>query len=328
MSWGGALGGMGRGLSSIANKYIDEELAQERAKMLADLQLKSAKDLDEYQLSEPRQAKLRDNATAASLAQKAAERQAATEGVNDTAYQGALDTQSANDTRRRVTSENALVEGTTPTKITAANQIEDGTRGSRMKTVQEETNIRTNGQIRAHNSTKQPDPSAKLRPEDKAMLDWLSKEQERVVTEVVKAKAADGGWDTKRNPGQAELEKRLNTLNLQRAAILERYREGGTDGGNDPLGVRGKPGAADSKPDAAPAPGAAPTPKKAEPAPAKTYEQLSAESMAKADDRLLRRLASSKGHKDQKAAAEELARRQKQWDEEAAEQQTTGFGFN
>jgi hypothetical protein len=259
MSWGGALGGMGRGLSSIANKYIDEELAQERAKMLADLQLKSAKDLDEYQLSEPRQAKLRDNATAASLAQKAAERQAATEGVNDTAYQGALDTQSANDTRRRVTSENALVEGTTPTKIKATNQIEDGTRGSRMKTVQEETNIRTNGQIRAHNSTKQPDPSAKLRPDDKAMLDWLSKEQERVVTEVVKAKAADGGWDTKRNPGQAELEKRLSTLSLQREAILAKYREGDA-GGNDPLGIRGKPGAADSKPDAttAPAP-AAPT---------------------------------------------------------------------
>lgn len=356
-AFGGALAGAGRALSSISNKYIDEELAQERAKMLADLQLKSAKDLDEYQMSEPRQAKLRENASAASLAQKAAERQATVQGVGDAAYQGALDTNAANDTRRRVTSENALIEGTTPTKITAANQIEDGTRGSRMATVREETKIRADGQIRATNATREAGGiGAKLADYEKVLGRTLT-EAERLTLmglkkpdkdndELLKMareatqKALEGG-SIKPEEAAGYTTKILSgyRAEAQGQALMTRVGEARASGHvGELIGSMRSQGLSEQqlaglfKPEelkASPAPAAGnnPLPRKA-PEPQKSYEQLSAESLAKADDRQLRRLAGIKGHKDQKAAAEELARRQKLWDEAAAEQQTTGFGFN
>jgi hypothetical protein len=302
MSWGGALGGMGRGLSSIANKYIDEELAQERAKMLADLQLKSAKDLDEYQLSEPRQAKLRDNATQATLSQASATRQAATDGVNDTAYQDGLNRNSQLTATRAGQATVTQLGIETPARVDAANRVEEGTRASLLTTAREKAKIEGDARIRVTNATRpeEKDPLAKIKP----------------------------GWDTKRNPAQAELMERVQILATRRDAILDSYSEGQGGGLGDLVKQAREASGKANAPAPGQAQGAAPTPKKAEPAPAKTYEQLSAEFIANADDRQLRQLAKSKGHKDQKAAEQELARRKQLWEEADAGRTTSGFGFN
>jgi hypothetical protein len=330
MSWGGALGGMGRGLSSIANKYIDEELAQERAKMLADLQLKSAKDLDEYQLSDERQAKLRDNATQATLSQASATRQAATDGVNDTAYQDGLNRNSQLTATRAGQATVTQLGIETPARVDAANRVEEGTRASLLTTAREKAKIEGDARIRVTNATRpeEKDPLAKIKPVDRERLAGINAELKQINEQVVKAKATDGGWDTKRNPAQAELMERVQILATRRDAILDSYSEGQGGGLGDLVKQAREASGKANAPAPGQAQGAAPTPKKAEPAPAKTYEQLSAEFIANADDRQLRQLAKSKGHKDQKAAEQELARRKQLWEEADAGRTTSGFGFN
>jgi hypothetical protein len=136
MSLGGALAGLGRGVANLANKYIDEELAQQRAEFLADLQFKGQVRLDEYQLSEGRQEKLRTNATQLTLASKAAERQAAVDGAGDGAYQDALDTTARRDTQRKIDGEVAVLDGTADAKVRATNKITEGTAPVKLKTDQ------------------------------------------------------------------------------------------------------------------------------------------------------------------------------------------------
>lgn len=120
---GRGLAGAGAAAAGLASKYIDEELAQERAKFLADLQHQQTVRTEEYTQSAPVQARRRENATAATLAQGAATRQSELEGLTDTTYQGArrahADQEAADGTRRDV----EAIKAKTPAEVERASLI-------------------------------------------------------------------------------------------------------------------------------------------------------------------------------------------------------------
>lgn len=58
--WGRVAAGVGSAAVNITNKYIDEELSQQRAQFMSDLRVKETKALDDYQMSEGRVARQRE----------------------------------------------------------------------------------------------------------------------------------------------------------------------------------------------------------------------------------------------------------------------------
>lgn len=116
-------GGVGGAAASIASKYMDEELAAQRAQTFADIQressLRSERELDAQRNAPERLARDRENARQGVLAKASAEREGVVAGVNDPAYQGAKDQETLMETRRRVKAENDLVEGTKGAKLRA-----------------------------------------------------------------------------------------------------------------------------------------------------------------------------------------------------------------
>lgn len=146
--FGRAAAGIGAAAAQTANKYIDEAIQTERAQALADIAHANMVRGDEYNLSAPRQEKLRQNASDAALSQAAAARRGVVEGTTDTAYQSALDTNAERDTGReltkqktilqeltpaRIAAEKAVLEGLTPAKIAAEKQTIEGTMGVKAK---------------------------------------------------------------------------------------------------------------------------------------------------------------------------------------------------
>jgi len=116
-AWARALGGAGAAASGIANKYIDEEIQNNRAQFLADLQHQNMVRGDKYQLSDERQAQVRKNATDATMAQGAAQRANQVAGATDTTYQGALDTEAKLGATRKIDAEKQALTELTPAKI-------------------------------------------------------------------------------------------------------------------------------------------------------------------------------------------------------------------
>jgi hypothetical protein len=90
---GRAFAGFGAGVSSLASRYIDEELQANRLKLHTELQHQAAVRMDQYQNDPARRGMLREeagkDATAAALAGAAGQRAAAVAGEGDTAYQAA-----------------------------------------------------------------------------------------------------------------------------------------------------------------------------------------------------------------------------------------------
>jgi hypothetical protein len=98
-----ALAGAGSGASAIASKYIDEQLAQQRAQVLADIQFNSAKRLDEYTNDPTRRAGLREQAGQDTLSQA---------GFVDQARMATLGNTQLTDAE--IAQKNAVLEGTGP----------------------------------------------------------------------------------------------------------------------------------------------------------------------------------------------------------------------
>lgn len=67
--FGRALAGFGQGASQLANKWINEEVQQQRAQFMADLQMKQAKDREEWEQSPEVQGRRTTNATTRALAE-------------------------------------------------------------------------------------------------------------------------------------------------------------------------------------------------------------------------------------------------------------------
>lgn len=109
-AFGRALAGGGAAVASLSAKYIDEELAQQRMQAHAELQRLTAKNIreddDAFRNDPTRIARDRENRKQDALATAATARQAELEGLNDTALQGARESQkdrdAAGDTRRKV----------------------------------------------------------------------------------------------------------------------------------------------------------------------------------------------------------------------------------
>lgn len=90
---GRAFAGFGAGVSQLAQRYMSEEDAANRAKLMAELQHQNMVRADQYQNDPTRRGMLRDLAAkdteSATTAQAAAQRAAAVAGEGDTAYQAA-----------------------------------------------------------------------------------------------------------------------------------------------------------------------------------------------------------------------------------------------
>lgn len=116
-AFGRALAGAGQAGAAIANKYIDEDLAKQRAQAFADIQHANTVRAEEYQQSAPVQERRASNAANQTLLQAAAGRKAKTEGMGDAGYQAALDAESDAETGRKVKSANQVLEGTTDAEV-------------------------------------------------------------------------------------------------------------------------------------------------------------------------------------------------------------------
>lgn len=118
-----ALAGGGEAAASIASKYIDADIADQRAKMLEEIRFNSAKRLDQYQNSPDRQATLRENTRQATLSQSAATREGELQGYKDEGYQGArtaqLDRDAASSAQRTIAGKKEELAQLTPEQIKA-----------------------------------------------------------------------------------------------------------------------------------------------------------------------------------------------------------------
>lgn len=255
---GRGIAGAGAAAGSLANKYIDEELAANKAKMLADLQHSSAVKLDQYNLSPERQAQLRTNATDATLAQGDATRQSELAGINDADYQagvqGKKDSDATAETRREI----AKLQAMTPAQIEAKNAATKGT--MTIEAQREALIAEARERMKAkYDTTGGAGGGLKLPPGVKATADRMDDDLKQINAAIVKAQA-EGSWEPDRNPSQKQLIATQRATQLRYSQLIAPYLPGAKPGGADPLGIMGDEPA--QKPGAAPA--AAPKP--AEPA--------------------------------------------------------------
>lgn len=119
--FGRALAGLGAGAAGLASRYIDEELAQQRAQALSDIQFANAKRTEQWQQSDEVQTPRLMNQ------RKALEMQ------NQVTLQGKESEASSPTLRQaRVDNEVAMLEGTTPARIAAENALVEGTAGTKL----------------------------------------------------------------------------------------------------------------------------------------------------------------------------------------------------
>lgn len=125
---GRALAGGGAAVASLAGKYIDEDLAQQRMQAQAELQRMTAKaireDDDAFRNDPTRIARDRQTRKDDALAAASTAREAELAGLNDTTLQGAREAQkdrdARGDTRRRVDSRKTELEELAPAEAKAA----------------------------------------------------------------------------------------------------------------------------------------------------------------------------------------------------------------
>lgn len=125
---GRALAGGGAAVASLASKYIDEDLAQQRMQAHAELQRLTAKNIreddDAFRNDPTRIARDRANRRDDTLATAATAREAELAGLNDTALQGARegqkDREAAADTRRKVAGRKTELKELAPTETKVA----------------------------------------------------------------------------------------------------------------------------------------------------------------------------------------------------------------
>ena len=259
-SLGRGIAGAGAAAATLSNKYIDEEMAADKAKFMAQLQHSSAVKMDQYNLSAPRQTQLRTNATDATLAQGAATRQSELAGLNDTGYQTAVQGKKDSDAAAETKREIAKIEALTPAQIAAKNATTEGTmtleaqREALITEARERIKAKYDRTAGAGGGAGGTGSSLKLPPGVKAELDALDKRDEQINAALVRAQA-DGSWDPEKNPSQKQLIATQRATQLKRAQLIAPYLPGTKPGGADPLGIMGDTTAsAASGAPAAPAP--------------------------------------------------------------------------
>ena len=176
----------------VANKYLDEQIAKDRAEFMAQLQRRTAGDIraDDFAFkTDPgRVQATRDIAAGDVKAQAGAKRAAEMEGWTDTGYQAARDAQTEKDTKAEV---------------------------NRMSLL-ERAKIRTGG------GGGDADPFSKLPPAVRAAYQGLSKQAEQINSAIVKAQA-DGTWEPDKNKAQGDLLMRQRVLEDKAQDLLKPY---------------------------------------------------------------------------------------------------------
>jgi hypothetical protein len=198
-------GGVGGAAASIASKYMDEELAAQRAQTFADIQressLRTDRELDSQRNAPERLARDRENARQGVLARASAEREGVVAGQSDAAYQGALDQNTLMDARRRARGEVELIEGTKGAKLTAEQERIKALTPLEIAREKALTDIRTNGQIRvqeagAASAQRRASIGAKLEEMEQFLGRKLT-EDERLTLIGVSKKGGGEDWMVK-----------------------------------------------------------------------------------------------------------------------------------
>jgi hypothetical protein len=266
-----ALGAVGAAGAAVTNKYIDEQLAQQRAQFMADLQRQTAGQIRSDDLAfktDPGNLqRVTDAERTAVLARGAAQRDAEKAGMGDAEYQGMKDTQAEKDTQRDV----------------------------RRQTLLEQARAR----FAPRGGGGDADPFAKLPPAVRASYQGLAKQAEQINAAITKAQA-DGMWEPDKNKSQSDLLIRQRVLEDKALELLQPYipKQGAKAGSpDDDIRALLMGGGAAGSTAAGASPAGAPKPP---PGP-----------LAAMDDRTLQRLATIEGHANQAKAIEELRRRGK-----------------
>ena len=235
-SLGRGLAGAARGAGSLADKYIDEELAANRAKMLEELRRTSATNIrnDDFAFkTDPGNVgKMRDIRAGDIEAEGKATRGQRVAALNDSELVTAESTaaeRAAADARRRYADE-------TPGVVDRTRQSADATAKAAAKYREPREGVGGAGGM-------------KLPAPVKARLDILENNEKTIRTAMTKA-IADRNWEPDKDAGQKSLVDDLKAIQRQRDALLLPYTP--QQGGADPWGLMGDP----SKPAAPTAPAA------------------------------------------------------------------------
>lgn len=270
--FGRALAGAGSAVSEIANKYIDAEIANSRAQVLADIQRNSAvqqnQQIDEYNLSDSRQERLRSATTAATIAGA---------GATDQAQLNTMSNQPLMDAT--ITRTNAVTKGTAQATADAAGLLKTAQeRAMPIKTNPGDQVYDADGKLIVENTRltagelnmkafREGLKGKNKEERDRAYEITLTgvNQQIKEISTVIDKGVADGTLALKPNPDEThlfgantpgkpneaheryqELVKKQRLLEKQRNDIAAEYRSmlgkgdrtGGSDGGKaDPLGL-------------------------------------------------------------------------------------------
>lgn len=260
---GRALAGAGGAAAEIGSRYVDQQLMLQRAQALEELRRASAIAMDQYNLSEPRQARLRDIDAQATKSQARAGREAELEGYQDESFQGArrahADAEAQAETGRRIKGRKAELEELTPTEIdaerrklreltpeqvAAQRQVLEGTMGAEAKraSLLAEAAARAQAKFRAPTEGSAQAIEAKFAALEKVMGRPLTDDEKQALIGITKA-APDSFMPV---PLKDEMG------NVTGYQVFDRRRgtfvnQQGADAGNDPLRLRvGQPQQADA----------------------------------------------------------------------------------
>lgn len=189
----------------VANKYLDQQLQQQRAEFLAGLQRRTAGEIreDDFKFrTDPGRVQATRDIAAGDVAAKAdATRAAEKAGWNDPEYQAGRDAQTEKETTSEV----------------------------RRQSLMAEARAKAEARFRPRTPSSD-DPFAKLPPAVRLAYGGLTKQAEQINAAIVKSQA-DGMWDPDKNPSQKALEVRLMALQDSANDLLRQHMPGGGDDG-------------------------------------------------------------------------------------------------
>ena len=199
---GRALSGAGAAAGRLADKYISEELAQQRAQFLADLQLKTNQRTEEYQQSPEVQGRRRENARQDALTAGATKGEVELAELNNQPLQGARtaakDRDFDADTGRKIRGQKRELTELTPAQIEAQNAVTDGTTQSAVKRegLISEARARAQAKYREPRADEGAAISRKMAEIEKVMGRPLTEAEKATALGLVSKSARDPELDT------------------------------------------------------------------------------------------------------------------------------------
>lgn len=198
-----AITGFSQAGANVANKYLDEQIAKDRAQFMADLQRKTSGQIREddfaFRTDPTRVQATRDIAAGDVAAKAAATRDAEKAGWNDTEYQAGRDAQTKKETDEEVRKRSLFAQA----------------------------------EAKYRPRTGDNDPFSKLPPAVRAAYQGLSKQAEQINSAIVKAQA-DGMWEPDKNKAQGDLLLRQRVLEDKAQELLTPYIPKQGKGGPSP----------------------------------------------------------------------------------------------